>query len=136
MISMNAIKVLLIVFAITIIEVRAADDPPTVWGADVVLKRCRITASTQVGYLAAATFLREKLVADNVYPNIRKQCLAFELEDIKGEVFYFAAKVDQSICGPPSASNLLDRYRVNMRRKLIYLYDSANNSYSLVRDKE
>ena len=136
MIYMNVSKILTIIVAIITCEVLTADDPPTVWGADEVIQRCHLAASSRVRYIAAATFLRDILVSDRAYPHIQKRCLAFELEDIKGDVFYFAAKVDQSICGPPSASNLLDRYRVNMLRKLIYIYDAGNDSYSLVRESK
>jgi len=133
---MNILKVLLVVIAISTCEVRAADIPPTVWGADEVLQRRHVPASSRGRYLAAATFLRERLVAAHAYSHIQKRCLAFEFEDVKGEVFYFAAKADQSICGPPSESNLLDRYQVNMKRKRIYIYDTRNDSYILVRNKK
>jgi len=104
--------------------------PPTVWGDDEVLARRHLDTSARPRFLAAATFLRDQLVARNVYSHIPGRCLAFELEDIEGEQYSFAAKVDQSICGPPSASNLLDRYRVDMKKKIIYLYDAANDSFS------
>lgn len=67
MFYMNILKILFVVIVITTCEVRAADIPPTVWGANEVLQRRHVPASSRGSYLAAATFLRERLVAGHAY---------------------------------------------------------------------
>ncbi len=54
--------------------------------------------------------------------------MAFELEDIEGTSYYFAAR---GICSS-SPSSLLDRYWVDMKSKRAFLYDQLKESYSLL----
>jgi len=60
-----------------------------------------------------ATILRERLVADRVWPHISPDCLYLEPEEETSKFLRFAARYDQGKCGGDSFSTLLDRFVVN-----------------------
>lgn len=125
----SASKVLLFAVACTYAaSVHAADNPPKVWGTEEVLPRRHLGPEARAGYLAAATFLQQRLLALRTYPHIRKRCLAFELEDIEDKSYYFAAR---GVCSS-SPSSLLQRYRVDMETRRAFLFDELKESYQLL----
>ena len=120
--------------ALSLLPVRAevVSFRPQVWGTDEVAKRRHLQQAEIEEIHRAASLLHHALVASKTYPSIPGKCLAFEAEDAFQGKYHFAAKVDQGICGPPTSSNLLDRYRVELKRGRVFLYDVGAETYTLV----
>jgi lipoprotein-anchoring transpeptidase ErfK/SrfK len=94
-----------------------ADRPVIRADSDSVAKRADV--------VQAAKVLRDALVAAKVYPRIERRCLAFDFEGVAAGSYDFAVRFNQPFCSGSSASNLIDRYRIDLARSTVLLYDPA-----------